>query len=406
MILIIGAGVVGDGRSVAVLREADIDRAEIVVASTDSDAANVMACNAAEQVGEPHTIARVKDVGLYRTWQSLEGGLGVDTMLCLDRLAAEAVVRTLTLPGARAVDTFADGRVEVAEFEIGDETPVTDQRIADADRYPSVTFAAILRDDEIIIPDGDTVIRAGDCVVVIGGLHGVRQFAESIASTATLDIDDDVVIVGGETIGYQIAQQFEARGLAPRIVEPDADRAARLADRFPGASVAETDVASGGRFDPDYLTGADLVVGTVDDDTNYLLARLAQDRDVDRTAAVVDDPAVVDIFERSDLDIVVHPQDIVAGEILQSVYGSGPEDIGILEHDDAEVLEVAVDDGSDLTGRTLRDAAAQLPAGFVIGAIIRDGQLQTPRGNRIVQTGDRIIAFVDADAAAEIAERL
>lgn len=400
------SGIVGDGRSGRILREAGIDQADIVVASTDSDAANIMICNAAKQSGDPYTIARVKDVGLFRTWQSLDGGLGVDTMLCIDVLAAEAVARTIGLPGAQDADTFADGQVEVAEFQIGEDTPVTDQTIAKADRYPSTTFAAILRDDDIIIPHGDTVIQSGDRLVVIGNLAGVSRFAEAISSQSALDSDDNIVVVGGDVLGYQIAQQFEARGWIPQIVERDPDQAARLTSRVQGSSVAEADVTDISGFNTDFLTNADLVVGAVDDDTNYLLAQLARERDVLRTAVIVDNPALIELFEGTGLDVVVHPQDIIVGEILQAVYGLGPESVGILEHDNAEVLEVTIDEESILTGNTLRDTADQLPTGFVIGAIVRDGELQIPRGNKIIQVGDQIIAFVDAEVASEVAEMI
>ncbi|WP_254522973.1 Trk system potassium transporter TrkA [Natrinema caseinilyticum] len=398
------SGTVGDGRSVSVLQEAGIDRAEIVVASTDSDAANVMVCNAAKHAGDPHTIARVKDVGLYRTWQSLEGGLSVDRMLCIDVLAAEAVVQTVALSGAEAVETFADGRVEVAEFVIDEDTPVTGQSIAETDHYPSATFVAILRDDDILTPEGDTVMQSGDRLIVIGSLHGVRQFAEDISSQPSLDADSDIVIVGGDVLGYQIAQQFEARGWIPQVVERDPNQAVGLTTQLRGLSSSEVDTSDVGRFEPDFLTNADLVVGAVDDDTNYLLTQLAREQAVGQTATVVDDPAVVGLFEETGLDVVVHPEDIIAGKILQVIYGSRPENIGVFEHDNAEVLEVVIDEGSTLAGKPLKNAVSELPAGVVIGAIIRNGQLQTPRESRIIQTGDRVIAFVNAEVASEAAE--
>lgn len=397
------SGIVGDGRTVSVLQEANIEQAEVVVASTDSDAANVMVCNAAKHVGNPHTIARVKDSGLYQTWQSLERGLSVDTMLSIDALAAEAVVQTIALSGAQAVETFADDQVEVAEFTVDENTSIAGQSIAEADRYPSVTFAAILRGDDIIIPEGDTVVQTGDRVIVIGSLHGVHHFAEDVSSQDELNDESNIVIVGGDVLGYQIAQQFEARGRSPRIVERDPAQATGLTSRIRNTSVSEADATDIGQFDPDFLTNADVVVGAVDNDTNYLITQLAKERGVTRTAAVVKNPALIELFVETGLDVVIHPADIIAEKIIQEIYGSGPEDIGVFEHDDAEVLEVIVDEESVLAGKTLQNAASELPSGVVVGAIIRNGQLQTPRGNRIVQTGDRLIVFVNAEVASEVA---
>lgn len=400
------SGVVGDGRSVPILEDAGIEQADIVIASTDSDAANIMISNAANESGDAHTIARVKDVGLFQTWQSLDGGLGVDTMLCIDLLAAEAVARTIALPGSIAADTFANGQVEVAEFEIGDDTPVTGQSIAEADRYASMTFAAILRDDDVVIPDGETVIQADDNVVVIGSPADISLFATEITSQPTLDTDDDIEIVGGDTLGYQIAREFEARGWTPQIIERDPDQARQLTSQLRGSTVAEADVTDFGGFSHDYLSNADLAVGAVDDDTNYVLAQLARELGVAKTVAVVDNPAIVELFEETGLDVVVHPQDIIAGEILQAVYGPGPEDVSVFDHDKAEVFEIMVDDGSTLTGTPLGSTANKLPAGVVIGAIVRQGTLKAPRGNTIIQSGDKVIAFVDAAVAQEVAEMI
>lgn len=398
------SGVAGDGRSVAVLEEAGINHADIVIASTDSDAANIMTANAANRSGDPHTIARVKNVGLFETWESIDGDLGVDTMLCIDVLAAEAVGRTIALPGALAVDTFADGLVEVAEFEIGDDTPVTGQSIQEADRYASLTFAAILRGEDVFIPDGETVIESGDRLVVIGSLNGVSRFAEDISSHPTLTAEDSIEIVGGDALGYQIAEQFEARGWSPHVVERDPERATQLKSRLGGSSVAEADIMEIGGFNPDYLLNADLVVGTVDDDTNYVLTQLAREFGVERTAAIVDDPAIVELFEETGLDVVVHPQEIISGEILRAVYGPGPEDVGVFDHDKAEVLELVVDTESVLTGSALGSAANKLPAGVVVGAIIRQGTLHPPRGNTIIQSGDRVIVFADAEVAEDVSD--
>ena len=269
-----------------------------------------------------------------------------------------------------------------------------------------MTFAAILRDDDVVIPDGETVIQADDNVVVIGSPADISLFATEISSQPTLDTDDDIEIVGGDTLGYQIAREFEARGWTPQIIERDPDQARQLTSQLRGSTVAEADVTDFGGFSHDYLSNADLAVGAVDDDTNYVLAQLARELGVAKTVAVVDNPAIVELFEETGLDVVVHPQDIIAGEILQAVYGPGPEDVSVFDHDKAEVFEIMVDDGSTLTGTPLGSTANKLPAGVVIGAIVRQGTLKAPRGNTIIQSGDKVIAFVDAAVAQEVAEMI
>jgi trk system potassium uptake protein TrkA len=145
--------VAGDGRSLDVLEEAGVEEADILVASTDRDGANVMICGAAKNTINARTVARVKRIDLYKFWQDAEGAFGIDDMLCVNRLAARNVVRSATLPSAIAVDTFVDGQVETAEFAVDADAPIAGGTIAEADRFASLTFAGILRDEDVIVPD-------------------------------------------------------------------------------------------------------------------------------------------------------------------------------------------------------------------------------------------------------------
>lgn len=400
------SGVVGDGRSISTLREANISKADIVVASTDADATNVMVCNAAKEANDPHTIARVKNVSLYRAWQSFDRGLGVDSMLCIDLLSAQSLVRSVVLPGAKAVDTFADGIAEVAEFEIGENTPVSDRTVVEADQYPSVTFAAIIRDEKLLIPKGETVIKTGDSLVVIGSTQGVSSFAKDVSDQPALHPDDSIVIAGGGPLGYQVNQQFEERGFTPKVVERNPERVTWLANQLGFSNVVEGDATDVEGFARDHLTEADLLVGAVDDDTNYLLAKLARELGVTKTVEVVNNPELIELFESTGLDVIIHPKDIVAGEILQTIYEGGAEKVAVLEHDEAEVLEVVVDKESLLAGSSIQDVDRKLPNEFVVGAIIRNGTLRAPRGGTIIQTGDQVIAFMATDVADEISTQL
>lgn len=399
-------GIAGDGRSLPILREAGLERADLVIASTDNDATNVMVCNASKRDRDVHTIARVKNVGLFEAWQSLDEGLGVDTMLCIDLLAARSLVQTVLLPGAREVEMFADNMVEVAEFEIGDDTSVTDRSVADFDHYPSLTFAAIGHDDEIAIPDEETVIRSGDYLIVIGSPSSVSKFAREVSDRPTPGPDDEIKVIGGDTFGHQTARLLEDHGLAPQLIEHDPELAARLADRFEETSVIEADATNIDEFGREHLSTADFVVGAADDDTNYLVTQLARELGAARTAAIVDNSELLELFEESGLDVVIHPEDIIANEILQRVYRQRAERVSTIGHDKAEILEIVVDKESILAGSSINDVDKRLPSSFKVGAIIRGETLRTGGGTTIIETGDRVIAFVNAEDATEVAEEI
>ena len=171
----------GDGTSLDVLEEANVEEADLLIASTDNDEANIVASSTSKLVSEAFTIARVKDRKFLDTWRRRSGAFGVDFMVCTNLLAAEAIVRVTGLPAARDVDVFAGGSVQMAEFDVTEESPIAGQTVSEADRYDPLTFAAILREDEVEIPSGDSVIEGGTRIVVIGTPTAVRGFSDSIA---------------------------------------------------------------------------------------------------------------------------------------------------------------------------------------------------------------------------------
>ena len=392
----------GDGRSLDTLETAGIREAEVVIASTDDDTVNVMVCGAVKNVTDAFTIARAKSADLFETWKHFEGVFGIDLLLSIDRLTAEAVVRTVMLPGALAVSSFVNGTVEMAEFEIDAEDRIANETVEESDEFPSLTFAGVLRGDRVVIPSGDTVIEPGDRVVVIGSPSSVRRFSTRLAPAATLDTDDDVVIVGGGEVGYRIASLFEERGFTPQLIEHDPERAETLAERLPNTTVVEGDVTSFEFLTEMNINEADFLIGTLDDETNYLLSLLAAGVGVEHTATVVDEADYTDLFEAAGVDVIVQPHTVVARETTRATR-EYTDEAAMLERDSAEVLEITVESDSVLAGESIVDVAHDLPDGFVVGAVVRDGSLTTPRGGTVIQVGDHVVAFVDTNALDEVA---
>ncbi|MCU4801380.1 Trk system potassium transporter TrkA [Halobacteria archaeon HArc-gm2] len=397
----------GDGASLATLREAGIDEADMLIASTDNDETNLVICSTARSVDDDvFTIARVRNVDFLETWTHSNDAFGVDYMVSTDLLAAEDVVRVIGLPAALDVDPFAGGAVQMAEFGIGEGSPVAEKTVAEADEWEALTVAALIRDGEVIVPDGETVIQVDDRAIVIGRPDSVHSFAESVAPAETPD-PDDVVIIGGSAIGYQTAKILEERGLRPRLIEHDATRAWELAEALPKTTVIEHDATDAEFLTAEHVDRADVAVAALDsDEKNLLVSLLAKTLGVDRSIAIVENGDYTDLFERVGVDVAINPRDTTAEEIIRHTQAGQIENLSLIEGRQAEVLEFEVDEESILAGRPIQDSARDLPDGVVIGAITRGGDYVIPRGETVIVPGDHVVLFVAEGLVAEVAEKV
>jgi len=391
----------GDGRDLDTLEEAGVEDADMVIASTDNDDANIVTCGAASAVSDAFTIARVKRPQYLQAWERSHTPFGVDFMVCTDLLAANTIVGIIGLPTAQDVDMFADGLVQMTEFEIPPESPVANQTVQEADRFESLTFVAIMRDESVVIPRGSTMIEPGDDVVVIGSPESTREFSAAI--TPQRDGPDDVVVVGGGEIGFQTAKLLEERGFTPRLVELDEERARWLAEHLPKTTVMHSDATDQEFLERENVDQTDVFIAALENDQQNLLATLLAKRiGASRAIAVVNTGEFTDIFEAVGVDVAVSPREATAEEIVRFTRSRRTENVAIIENDRAEVLEIEVGPDSVFAGRTIREAAADLPEQVVIGAIARDGEHITPRGDTEVRVGDHVVVFTGVDAVDEV----
>jgi trk system potassium uptake protein TrkA len=393
----------GDGTSLSTLRRAGVEETDMVIASTDDDRTNLVACETAKTIADPFTVARVKSVEYLRTWEITEAAFGVDFMVCSDLLSAENIVRVVGLPAAIDVAPFAGGMIQMAEFEILEGSPVAGQTVAEADRFESLTFAGLFRDGEMILPQGPTEIRAGDRAVVIGSPQSVQGFANDIAPEATPGEADEMVIIGGSEIGYHTARLLEERRLKPRLIERNHERARYLAEELPNTLVMEHDATDTEFLAREHVDEADVVVAALDsDEKNLLVSVLAKRLGTERVVAVVDSGDYVSTFEEIGIDVAINPRQVTAEEITRFTHEGVAENISVLENDQAEVLELELSEDSSLVGHPIREIAADFDADLVIGAVTRNGDNVTPRGDTVLEPSDHIVVFVETPFVGEL----
>lgn len=393
----------GDGTSVNTLETADVGDSDLFIACTDDDRANLVACGTAKTLGDSFTVARTKSIEYLWTWERDQSAFGVDFLVCSDVLTAEDIVRVIGLPAAIDIDPFAGGLVQMAEFEISADSPVAGQTVAEADRFESLTFAGLFRDDDILIPGGETRIEPNDRAVVIGSPESVQSFALDIAPDTTPDSADEIVIVGGSDIGYHTARLLEDRGLHPTLIEEDEKRARYLAEELPKTLVMQHDATDSQFLIREHIDEADVLLAAMEsDERDLLIATLAKRLGVDRVIAIVDNLEYVDLFEEIGIDVAINPREVTAEEIIRFSFDNVAENLAVLEHDQAEVLEFELEEDSDLVGRPLQELDAEIEFPFVIGAVTRDRSFISPRGGTVLEPGDHIVVFVETEYVSDL----
>nr|WP_244605390.1 Trk system potassium transporter TrkA [Halorhabdus rudnickae] len=245
----------------------------------------------------------------------------------------------------------------MAEFELAAGSPLAGQTVAKADRFDDLTFAAILCSgedgacEEIVIPRGDTVLEACDEVIVIGTDEAVTAFSHAVAPD---DDYHDVLLVGGSSVGYQTARLFEERGIRPKLIERDPERAQFLAESLPKTTVLQADATDRGFLESENIEAVDVVVTTLETDEANLLAGLFAKRlGAGRAIAVVENGGYVQLFETVGIDIAIQPREVAAEEITRVTREEHAENVAIIESDRAEVLEIEINEDSVFHGQSI-----------------------------------------------------
>jgi trk system potassium uptake protein len=392
----------GDGTELRTLQDAGFEKADLVVACTDNDETNIVVCGAIKTKTDAFTIARVRRHTLFDIWEGSQGAFGVDFMVCSDLLVAQAVFRISGFPHAREIETFAGGLIQMAELEIGSDSPLVGKSVRESDQYDSMTFAGVFREEKMIVAQGDIRFQTGDRVVVIGGSDSLRKFAMTNTSTEAAGANE-VVIIGGSRAAFQTAREFESHGFKPKLIEHDPERARELAEVLPNTFVLESDPTDIEFLTREHIGEADIAIAALDtDEKNLLVSLLANRLGVDRTIAIINNREYTNLFETVGIDVAINPREETAEDIIRFTRINQTEKIAMLEHDRAEVIEVVLRDESALAGRKIADSVNDLPQGVVIGAISRGGDLITPRGETVLQPSDHIVLFVDVDHLDEI----
>lgn len=380
----------GNGASVHMLEEAGAGKTDLLIAVSNSDGANILACYTATQLGTTTTIARIEDEELR------EGAdrLGVDMVIDPSATAAEGLVELVGLGGASEMVSFADGRLVMVGGIVSQNAPITDgplHRLRPRQAEWGWVVAALVRDGRTIVAHGDTAVQPGDHTLVMTTSDRLED-AVGLLGLKRQHLDR-VIIMGGTRLAELTTDYMCRAGLTVVVIDEEVDRARSLASRHPEALVLHGDPT-----DPEVIGGLDLTSKDVAigltgwDEVNLLGCLVAKASGAGMAIARFNRIAYVGLLSGVGIDAAVSARLMAASAILRFVRQGKVEQVATFSDTDAEAIEIEVAAGSEAAGKSLGEL--DLPIGVVIGGISRGDTTFVPDGSTVIRPGDHIIFFV------------
>ena len=394
----------GNGASPQLL--ADIGMADVgmLIAVTDSDEVNMIACLTAKQAGVPKTIARVRNME-YLGENSAKFGnmLGIDMFINPEMVTALEIAQILKTPAALDVEDFAGGKVRMLEVKIRHNSPLSGLPIKTLQLPDNVLVVGILRKGKMIIPHGNDSIADMDSVFFLGEREAIFNMEDMFTQKRTLV--ERIFIVGAGRIGRHLTLLLEKSGYDVKVVEKDRHRCEELAKAVDKSMIICGDGTVVELLTEEGIGQYDAVICLTDDDKlNLLVALMAKHFGAQKTFARVGRPEYITLMEQVGVDVVFSPRLLTAGAILRSVRRGDIVSVTLFEGAKAEAVELDVIEGSPLAERPIREI--KFPRRVLVGAIVRNGHTLVPNGDTILQVGDRVVMFTLPDDAAKILDFL
>lgn len=401
----------GSGADAQTLMKAAVEKTDILIAATASDEVNMLCSLIAKRLGAKYVIARIRDPQYNESLTLLQRELGIDMAINPERATALEISRLLRFPFASNIESFAKGHVEMVEFRAQDQDPFTDITLRDAGSklkaMPRVLYAAVERDGQVTIPDGNFTIKTGDRVFVGGDMVTITDYFRYLGRNS-LRVKN-VMILGGGRISYYLAKMIFAMGIHVTLFEIDPVKAARLAELLPHVNVMLGDGTDQELLEHEGISSMDAFIALCDrDEENLMTGLYAAKRGVPKVIVKNNRVNYADIIGQLGLDCLVSPKSITCAIILRYVrariggHGTKVEKLFRLVDGKAEALEFVVRANDPYIGIPLKDLTMR--KNTLVAVIVRKGRVIVPFGNDHIEAGDSVVIMANETGISDLNE--
>ena len=399
----------GSAASVRTLQRAGVAKAEMVIAVTDSDEVNLLACLIAQAEADPK-IKQVK-VARVRTheveaWREVaeKTGVGIDLMIHPETDVIDRIMRVVRVPGVSDIIDFAEGRVKLFGMNVERDSWFAGKTVEELDASGpprDSLIAMIFRGNQVIIPHGAQPLLPGDHIFICateGNLDEVLAFM-GIEQRQKLE---RVFIVGGKQVGIGIAMELEKQGVKVKLIEREQSRCERIAELVSKTVVIHGDGTDQATLEEENIEGVDAFLAlTNHDEDNIIASLLARRLGTKKVVALINRLNYLPMVQRLGINTSVSMRLATVDRVLQFVRKGAVLSVTTFREEEAEAIEILAEEGSRYVGKQLRDM--KFPRGAIVGAIAKpSGEVVIPRGDKTIEPGDRVIFFTLESVVPEL----
>jgi len=385
---------VTNGASAAALELAGIKKADMLIAVTDLDEVNIIACILANQYGVPQIVCRIRNPEhIDENFGLNPRKLGISCVINPEQVAAMEISKMLHFPDAGEIEYFAQGKVLMLALTVGEEAEITGVPLHKLPLDPGSIIVGISKPNgKFIIPDGNDIIDPGSKIYLLGKSTALKDSSMLLHREETLI--KQVTIFGGGMVGRQLALLLEAsrQPFTVKLIEKDQKRCEVLSKELRNTLILQGDVTEYAMLKEEDLNTTDAVIATAGDDRNNIVsALLAQRFGVKKIICEVKRPQYVSVYNTLGIHTLISPRMLAVAHILRLTRQEEVVALSIVQGEKAEVFELILPDNSRAINKQIKEL--HFPRGLIIGSIVRDDEILIPGGETVLLPEDHLIIF-------------
>ncbi|MGB5275159.1 MAG: Trk system potassium transporter TrkA [Flavobacteriaceae bacterium] len=384
----------GDATSVSVLRDARVEKSDLVIGVTSSETTNITLCMLAKQLGSKRTIARISNTEFIDNKDIIKfSELGIDELISPEQLAAAEIQMLLSKSAFNDTYEFEDGKLIMVGVSLLKSAPFVGKMVKEAaNMFSELHFMPIAMQRSgtqfTIIPRGDTVFKEGDQVYFITVKEGVDELYK-LTGKKKEDIKN-VMILGGSKVGFKAARDLCAKKFNVKLIEQNKEKAFDLADELPNALVINGDGRNVELLEEESLESMDAFIAvTGNSETNIMSCLVAKSKNIKKTIALVENMDYFQLSHSIGIDTLINKKLLAANNIFRYVRRGEVVALMRLNNLNAEILEFVVKPGSRVSGSIVREL--DFPKLATIGGVVRNGEGIIALGGFKILEGDRVV---------------